>query len=72
MTINELVRQLQKQAEAIGGDSPVVLYFRDDDYGKPMLDEPVLEVRELRVKGRGAPAYPTRKSQFTKKGVVLR
>jgi hypothetical protein len=73
MTIRQLILQLQAQEQAIGSDAPVVLQAEDpDDWsGQPTLSEPTLEVRALRVKGRGAPALSIRKSAFDRKGVVL-
>lgn len=73
MTLNDLISQLQRQALAIGGDSPVVLQMEEhDDYNESTyLCEPTVEVRMLRVKGRGAPAISKRKSDHDRKGVVL-
>ena len=72
VTINELVLQLQKQGDAIGGDAPVVIAVPDEEYGGDILDYPSLEVKDLRMKGRSSPAYATRRTRLhSRKGVVL-
>jgi hypothetical protein len=73
VTLHTLIMQLQAIQTAVGSDAPVVLQMEEhDDYNEgTYLCEPTVEVRMLRVKGRGAPALSKRKSEHDRKGVVL-